>query len=202
MYKLYVPYEAMANEFITSQIEGAQNVRGIWRLYTNNREARTKLLISGLSLRGRTITLYEKNPHTTNIHDPAVQAEKITIKDLPFSVDNEEIENYLKEKGVKLSSDIKYGRERNDKGKLTSFRNGDRFTYAISVFPIIPFQSRITSFPCRVIHQSQKEVCKPCDRLGHSLGDLQCPAYKPAQNVTVFQSHTNPLSNFDDVYQL
>ena len=77
---------------------GAQNVRGIWRVYLKSRECRVKLLIKGLTLRHTRPNLFDKNPKATNISNPLVAVEKITIKDIPLSVANSEIADFLQEK--------------------------------------------------------------------------------------------------------
>ena len=43
-------------------VEGAQKVRGLWKIYRNDPEARAILLSRGFSIRHRTINLYDKNP--------------------------------------------------------------------------------------------------------------------------------------------
>ncbi len=52
-----------------SNVDGAQNVWGVWRVYLKNKTARTTLLVKGLSLTGRAIQMYDQNPRTTNNSD-------------------------------------------------------------------------------------------------------------------------------------
>ena len=76
-------------------IVGAQNIRGILRLYMETRESRTELLIKGLTLRHKRVTLFDKNPQSTRNNDPDTKMEKIIIKDLPLSMDNAEIGDFF-----------------------------------------------------------------------------------------------------------
>ena len=43
-------------------VEGAQRIRGLWRLYVKDNEARITLLVSGIILRGHYVKPHEKNP--------------------------------------------------------------------------------------------------------------------------------------------
>ena len=48
------------------------------------RQSRTELLIKGLTLRHKRVTLFDKNPQSTRNNDPDTKVEKIIIKDLPI----------------------------------------------------------------------------------------------------------------------
>ncbi len=181
-----------------SNVDGAQNVWGIWRIYLKNASARAKLLSSGLKLRHHDIQLFDKNPRTTGIFDTEKSVEKVIIKDLPLSLDNEEISKYLSQyEQLKLTSSIRYSRERNEDGELTSFRNGDRYVYAESpILPILPSVTAIANLKCRIYHPAQKMTCKICGMFGHKAKSNLCPAYSTDLGIVAFRSHEHPLSNF------
>eukprot|EP00745_Piridium_sociabile_P038879 TRINITY_DN71553_c0_g1_i1.p1 TRINITY_DN71553_c0_g1~~TRINITY_DN71553_c0_g1_i1.p1 ORF type:complete len:124 (-),score=8.24 TRINITY_DN71553_c0_g1_i1:120-455(-) len=56
----------LAAEKISGQgsILGAQNIRGLWRIYPTTKEGRTELLIKGIMLRGIVIQTSNTNPFT------------------------------------------------------------------------------------------------------------------------------------------
>ena len=191
--------EAMAKSIGSSNVDGAQPIRGLWRLYTKSKEARVELLIKGIHLRGLSVPLYETNPFSTNTNDPNDKREKILIKDLPLSVDNTCIEDFLGEfSHVQVQTDIRYSRERKD-DYLTNYRNGDRYLYATApIYPVLKQNAKIAGFSCRVLHPSQREVCKVCHNQGHNAKDVTCPAYNPKQNVIPFRINSAwpQLSNY------
>ena len=82
-------------------------------------------------MNGMKISFIEKNPFMTNINQPNVRSERIVIKDLPLSVDNNLIENYILNRDVNLTSKIMYSKERSCIGKLSDNENGDWYAYAI-----------------------------------------------------------------------
>ena len=132
----------------------------------------------------------------TNINQPNVRSEQIVIKDLPLSVDNNLIENYILNHNVNLTSKIMYSKERSRIGKLSDYKNGDRYAYAIyPVHPVLPVYADIGGFKARIYHDTQKNSCRRCGGLGHNSKDAVCPAYCPEQNVVCFNSKTHPLSN-------
>ena len=131
------------------------------------------------------------------MQDPNQQVEKVTVKDLPLSVSNEEVKSFLASKGIELTTDVRYSKERDDDGKLTAFLNGDRYVYAKSpITPPLTIRSSIADLSCRVYHPSQSNNCKVCGAAGHKTKDSACPAYiSPQDNVLTFVSYQNPLSN-------
>ncbi len=181
-----------------TNVDGAQNVWGVWRVYLKNKASRATLLSKGLSLTGRDIQLYDKNPRTTNNADPNRSVEKIIIKDLPLSVDNSEIYKYLQSfDHLTLTTGVKYSHERNEDGELTSWRNGDRYIYAVApIFPVLPNTAKIVGMKVRLYHMNQKKVCKACGQYGHRTRDYRCEAYDPDQHVVAFRSRDHVLSNF------
>jgi len=175
---------------------GAQNIRGIWRLYLKSREKRLDLLMKGMSLRGRSVTLYEKNPKATNNEDPNQKVEKVTIRMLPLSVSNEEVKTYLQSKGVDLTTEVRIGKERDDNGELTSFINGDRYAYAKSPLKSpLPRTVHIADQQCACYHSSQQNTCLVCNSIGHKTRDPTCPAFTSAQDIVTVVSYQHPLSN-------
>lgn len=195
------PYDvcvAVAAIIGNGNIDGAQNVWGIWRIYCTNDRSRAILLTKTLKINGKDIVLFDKNPRVTNNSDPSRAVEKIIVKDIPLSVDNTVIDDYLKDqKHVKFTSNLRYSKERNHDGELTNFRNGDRYIYAESpVFPPLPSVTNIGGHKCRIYHQTQKLVCKTCGQMGHRSKSEDCPAYATDLDILGFKSYQHVLSNF------
>jgi len=96
-----------------------------------------------------------------------------------------------------LTSPVLYGRDRDENGDLTHFRNGQRFVYAKSpILPVLPRNVEIAGQKVSIFHRSPKEVCRCCGQLGHKPKDELCDAYEPQQHVYAFKGHHMPLSNF------
>ena len=94
-------------------IEGAQHINGIWRIYLKSRESRARLLIKReLSINGMKYQIYDRNPAFSRLSSDA--CEKVTIKELPLSVANSEVERFLRENNVELVSSIKYSKVRDE----------------------------------------------------------------------------------------
>ena len=182
------------------KVDAAQPVRGIWRIYVKSREARVSLLSKNISIRGQNILLYDKNPQVTHANSPDEKMERITIKDIPLSVDNSVIENFLKDRdGVELTSVIKYSKERTEEGTQTDYRNGDRYVFARHpIQPPLPRNLNIGSHRCRVYHETQEKRCRACKQEGHSFRDPMCLAYDPDVNIQPFKSFEMILSNMHE----
>ena len=189
---------AMSRSVGARSVDGAQQIRGIWRLYTKSKESRVQLLVKGISIRGRRVELSETNPRNTKQDDPSAPVEKIVFKDIPLSVDNKQIMSYLKEHShVQLTTDVRYSRERNEDGSLSNYRNGDRFVFALQpVVPPLKTKDNIGTFTARIFHHSQNLTCKACNLPGHRPKTDDCPAYDPGMNVLPFRSRFSKLSNF------
>ncbi len=196
------PYEVCmsAAKIVKSEhIDGAQNVRGIWRLYFKTKAARLDVLLRKVLRIGEyMVPLYDMNPVVANLANPDEMREKIVVKDIPLSLSNKLIQDYLTGAGAKLTTDIRYANERDPNGKLTNFKNGDRFVYAVApVNPILQRHVSIANRKCRIFHNSQfSKGCRVCDSQGHKTGDTECPGRSDEQNVTAFRSHQMAMSNF------
>lgn len=179
-------------------VEGAQFIRGLWRVYLKSHAARIELLIKReLRLRDVKVTLYEKNPFVTDQDNPDELREKVTFKDLPLSVSSDEMLKYMQIKNVKVATDVNYARERDPNGKLTVYKNGDRYMYCVGPVDPLPRVVFIAGIKCRIYHNAQfSDKCRACDGPGHKAGEDICPAKNTEDNVTCFRGHLFPLSNF------
>ena len=74
----------------------------LWRLYIEDIANRVLLLAKGVSLRGKTIQLYEKNPFTP---DRSGQV-RVRVKNIPLSADDSIIVKALKDAGKSFSREV------------------------------------------------------------------------------------------------
>ena len=202
-------------------IEGAQRVRGLWRIYLNNNGARAKLHSQGMSMRGKAITLYEQNPFLSREEndDPDRRHVKVTVQNLPLSVSNKEIVLMIKRLGGKIEKDVDYEYERDENDHLTSIKNGNRHLLVnedIKKNPL-PRNTYCGNFRCRIFHYGQKKpekhcyhclqeghfkyqcknerACRACKKPGHKEGTSFCEYYRP-NDCEPFQGKSDELSNF------
>ena len=186
----------------TETILGAQEIRGLWRGYPLTRTARNKLLIENLTLRQKTVQVYEKNPFILRGGSgEEVPVTKVWISDIPISVDGKDIETALVRLGCVLRSSLINEKIRNKDGKLTRFLTGRRF-----VFVNIPQRPqertvKIGGFTARLYYKEQPRAdpqqttcsrclerghlvsacpnnirCRECRQEGHKRGDPVCDA--------------------------
>ena len=81
----------------TETILGAQEIRGLWRVYPLTRTARNKLLIENLILRQKTVQVYDKKPFILRGGSgEEVPVTKVWISDIPISVDGKDIDSISK----------------------------------------------------------------------------------------------------------
>jgi ribA/ribD-fused uncharacterized protein len=195
------PYEvckAVEKAVGNGHVDGAQNIRGIWRIYLKSMCKRIELLVRReLRIRDAKLTLFEQNPAITNQSSPDDIREKVIVRDIPLSVSNDEIVKFIESKKIKLASGVKYARERDPNGKLTDFKNGDRYMYCEGAINPLPRVVNIAGLKCRIFHNAQfNRKCRACDGHGHKAGDDNCPARNDEENTTCFSGHLFPLSNF------
>lgn len=179
-------------------VDGAQFIRGIWRIYMKTHTSRIELLVKQeLRLKDAKVILFDKNPAATRQENPDDIREKVTIKDIPLSVSHDDIKNFLTEKSVQMTTDIMYAKERDPDGKLTGYKNGNRYVYCAGPMQPLPRDVHIAGIRCRIYHKSQfGDKCRACDNAGHRPGDDKCPAMNKEDNITCFRGHLFPLSNF------
>lgn len=183
------------NNLVPNSLIGVQQYFGIWRVYMTNRTARLNLLASSLKLVNKIIAIYDSNPFENNTK----RQERILIKDLPFSITDQQLCDYLNAfKQVNLQSEILYGKIYNEDNGLSKYNNGDRFVYAKGdIIPPLPYDCEIDGHRIRVLHKSQKYKCNRCGFSDHKVDDVDnCNAYVNSQPITTFKYPSDILSNF------
>ena len=188
---------AVANIVGSSHLQGVQRIQNLWRIYVSDKKSRVDLYIKKkLLIKGKHVDMFDQNPYETRQNDVNDKMDKLTIKNLPFSVSNDQICQMLKENKVVTSSPVRYCRIRNQHGHLTKYMNGDRYVFVKPFDPPLARNQKVDKFSCVVIHHGKEVNCKACGMSGHRVGDEQCPAKpKPDQDIMVFKGYIHPLSN-------
>jgi ribA/ribD-fused uncharacterized protein len=187
---------AIINVISASKLDGVQKVHNIWRIYVKDKTTRLELCIKdSIILNGHRVNLYDQNPNTLHAGiNRNHKLDKLTIKYLPISLSHDEVGKMLKDKKVKLASDVKFTRVREATGQLTSYKNGDRFVFVEPFDPPIPKEQTVADFKCLVIHHGKDSPCAACGINGHKVGENICSA-KPTETIMPFRTFQHPLSN-------
>ena len=189
----YTICQSMARIVGNTNVDGAQLINQMWRLYVKDKTSRVNLLSKKeLLIVNRSVPLYDKNPQ----HVPEKEKlDKLTIRQVPLSVDNAEIKKMLEANDVQVMTEIKYVYERDEDGNITSFKNGDRFVFVKPFDPPIKRSQTVDGTPAIVIHHGKdNRPCRACSQTGHKIGSPKCPAL-PSERIYAFRGYRSPLSN-------
>ena len=182
-------------------MEGAQRIGGLWRLYPNTTEARSKLLVSGLKLNGIAVPLYNRNPFLMrDSEDTEIPSTRVTISKIPLSYSNLEIEQALEALSVTLLSKVRYELARDKNNRLTRFKTGRRFVFTSIPDSPLPRNLNLGTMTGEIYHKEQRAAakrntaecfkclerghmassclkplkCRDCRQEGHRSGDPAC----------------------------
>ena len=190
--------DAIVNVINDRKLEGVQKVNNIWRIYLKDRKTRPELSVAEkVVINGKQVKIYDRNPNLTFNgihHQQQINSDKLTIKNLPLSVSNMEIQKLLNDNSIKPLSSIKYGLIRDANGQLTTYKSGDRYLYVEPLSPPLPRHQEIGIFKCLLIHHGKDVVCKACNLAGHKIGSDSCIA-KPKDVILAFKGYQHPLSS-------
>ena len=93
-------YKALLKTVPSSQIKGIQRIGGLWRLYVTQLDFRIGLITSGINIRNACIAVYDSNPFLPGGNENIL---RLTVKDIPLSVDNSVIVDELEKRNYKVS---------------------------------------------------------------------------------------------------
>ena len=167
---------------------GAQRIGALWRLYPDNNDVRARLLIEGISLRGITVTLRDKNPMAVNRSRMSAQAgysydeiptTRVVVGNVPLSYSDTEILETLKHLGANVVSRLHLERDRDPVTKeMTRWLTGRRFCYIEIPENPLPDSVKIGPFRATIFHYEQKAAkgpkqCSRCQEIGHTSSSCQ-----------------------------
>ena len=138
------------------KVIGAQFLHGLCRVYLATPDARTTLLMKGVTIGGTYISIIENNPHIVKGAGdrPAV---KIIIGNLPLSISNDLIMSSLKQvPDISLRTHLFEEKYRDEKGGLTSFKTGRRFAYVNPPSKPLPKDFIVGEWRASLYHRGQK----------------------------------------------
>ena len=86
---------------------------------------------------------------------------------------------------------------REDDGSLTSYENGDRLicieTTSLKYKERNFFLKKIAEFNISIIHYGRENTpCKPCNEIGHRIGDDKCQAKTETGTIMAFRGYQHP----------
>ena len=163
-----------------SSICGAQFLSGLWRIYASNTTARASLLAHGITIKGRKIVAYDKNPYILRSGEGAIPSTKLTIDGVPISYSGNEITAKLRDMGVKLLGDMKMDRARDEDGRLTRWLTGRRWVWIETPSTPLPRKIECAPFKISLYHKEMKEnrtqiKCNRCLNEGHLARNCEEP---------------------------
>ncbi len=135
-----------------NQIDGVQAMHSGWNIYMKTEQDRAQLLMTGINLAGRHVSLSVFRRDQGNMV-------KIIVKDLPLhEVLNSIVLSELK-LHAKVSSDVKYCNVFVN-GKRTHMQNGDRFAYVTQEEILkIPDDLFVQGFKARIFKPPKFQKC-------------------------------------------
>ena len=71
---------------------GAQKFHQVWKIYVKSPPTRAALIVSGLNVNGKNVSVYDENPNNDNNK----LSERVVIKDLPATIPPDRILSYLR----------------------------------------------------------------------------------------------------------
>ncbi|CAC5415584.1 unnamed protein product [Mytilus coruscus] len=166
-------YQAVGAVVPDRSVMGLQRIKGLWRIYLDTEKDKECLLSDGLDIRGKSISIYSRNPRV-RIRKNSTDV-KIRIKDVPLSADDGQILRASEGYNCVI---LKHLRERlRYEGMITNCQTGDRIVYCdgplISTTPkFIP----IGKLRATVIYRGQQNdniKCNKCMELGHKTKDCE-----------------------------
>ena len=110
--------KAMAK--ITGELDAicVQKREGLWILTAKNKADRTKILLTGLEIRGHSIAVLSKSPRLLN----GEQTIRLNISNIPYEVPDADLKDALDHLGIKFGQGIQYEFYKDEKNNFTGRR--------------------------------------------------------------------------------
>ncbi|XP_062585155.1 uncharacterized protein LOC134246823 [Saccostrea cucullata] len=119
-------------------------------------QTKEQLLMSGVTVKNRTVTLYEVDKQITNV----------TIKDAPIELPDTFITTNMMQYGQVVAGSIKHGTIKN-----TSIENGTRYLQILNCAPTLPNRTKFGDHEVRIFADNNRTQCPYCGKSDH-------PSYK------------------------
>ena len=186
----------IVNQHVPGQTVGGQLVKGVWSIWLKDLRARKHMTdtVKVINVDGRKIDVHDIYPISRSIRN-----EKIVFKDIPLSVNDKEILEFLNDQpGIVVKSGVIASRIRDNENKLTPFYTGDRFVCVKGLFsPALHNIGLIDHNKCRIWHKSQEVACMRCRQTDHKTTNTsQCNAYIEKQDIVTIHSPKHVLCNY------
>lgn len=213
---------AVAKQVGHENVFGSQQIRGLWRIYLTDLEARKQLITNQLTIQGHQVHVYDDNPFRAGLSGPDDDATRVTVKDMPLSYGHAEVSRFFEAQSIKIRR-IEFSKARDKVTKeLSKFADGDRVVYTDKIINPLPRNAVIAGQKVRIFHEGQDipkrdllctkclgkdhtrsrckkpdDWCKLCQAQGHKAGEETCPSTtsSPQDNVRTIYGHDDPLSN-------
>ena len=188
----------------------AQKIDGLWRIHMSDLEARQKVLTVGMTVRGKAVETLGRNPHIfMDEKGDLINTTKLSLTNLPISVNDEELLHELKQIGIEILSDLKYEHIRSpvDKTLIDRFFNANRFVIIkvpekelpsflkVGIFKVyLKYRERFQQMKCHNCQQlghkaadcRNLSLCSVCNKFGHQKGDPACDFAETLPKETFF----------------
>ena len=184
----------LIDEIVPNQTVASLLFKDVWTIWLKSQDAHRKLVdLKSIVVGNVRVELHADYP----LQKP-IPNEKLTFRDLPFWISNDEILDYLEHFGIVAKTGVISARLRDGQNKLTKFYSGDRFIYVKgNMSQTLHSTALINYCTCRVFHKSQDVGCSRCRRTGHTALEIDtCPAYVVESDIVAIRSPKHVLSNF------
>lgn len=91
-------YKAIGNVIPPMHISGIQRIHTYWRIYLDNDEDKMTILTQGITLRDKSINVYEHNPRYAD----KPYSISVRVKNVPLSADDGQIERAITSREVEI----------------------------------------------------------------------------------------------------
>ena len=111
-----------------------QKSQGIWRITPKTKSDRTKLLLSGITIRGHAITVLNSSPRLVN----GMETIRLNIGNVPYETPDSEVQAALDILGLKFGSSIQYEFYKDEKKNPTKVKTGRRWVSIVKPAQPLP----------------------------------------------------------------
>ena len=171
-----------------------------WLVYVNDNEARLKIIRVGLTIQGKKIQAFDRNPYILlDRYGNEIKTTKLVVSHLPPSIDSDEIVACLVEKGIAFHSKLMKEMMFLKDGTIhPRWETGNLFAYIAVPDKPLPSSLLVGKFKIKLRHREQIEeivcnncfqkghyakyckneiVCIDCQKPGHKRGDAACALF-------------------------